>query len=490
MSCFFFFFGWRKAAKCKRMIKKARCRLKLLINKRSSIVKHLRQDVALLIKNGHQQSAFKRAEHLYKDESMMSAYQLLDNFCEFITSNLSTIRKKREFPDDITEAISTLIYASARCGDLPEFREIRNLFGERFGQSFADTAVELLPGNLVNDQVKDKLSVVYSVPDHVTHNLVTEIAKNHGLQLEMLAIEYASELQQQTTTPQFDCIDLAYGDGSLSSNNNSVTTYHCDSASITDQKSLKDKTELQIAILSTSGMNTTNENLEIRTMQKSTVGNKKRGSSSESLPRVSDDKIVYIDDIEEIQSPIVEDAESRDKRSFKFINKSTTNSEKFNNYAAEALSKKDVEFLRYYEKSRKGINNSKNRQSPHKDDKIGSETRTFSRKQSQRKSSGNSTPVYPVFTYKDGIKPNMQQVGPRNERDVPPAPYTRAMTMPLERKQEDREKNIVRACSLPAENLNHVHPKLPDCDDLKAKFTALKQEHLHHINNSNQDGKV
>ena len=59
----------------------------------------------------------------------------------------------RDRPNDINEAVSSLIYASARCGDLPELLVIRKLFGERYGQKFALTAVELLPGNLVNREV-------------------------------------------------------------------------------------------------------------------------------------------------------------------------------------------------------------------------------------------------------------------------------------------------------------------------------------------------
>lgn len=59
----------------------------------------------------------------------------------------------RDCPNDINEAVSSLIYASARCGDLPELRTIRKLFGERYGLKFAMTALELFPGNLVNCQV-------------------------------------------------------------------------------------------------------------------------------------------------------------------------------------------------------------------------------------------------------------------------------------------------------------------------------------------------
>lgn len=61
--------------------------------------------------------------------------------------------KIRECPDDINEAVSSLIYASARLGDLRELCAIRKLFRERYGHKFATTAMDSLPGNLVNKKV-------------------------------------------------------------------------------------------------------------------------------------------------------------------------------------------------------------------------------------------------------------------------------------------------------------------------------------------------
>jgi vacuolar protein sorting-associated protein IST1 len=56
-------------------------------------------------------------------------------------------------------------------------------------------------------------------------------------------------------------------------------------------------------------------------------------------------------------------------------------------------------------------------------------------------------------------------------------PYLRAMTMPQERHRKGKDK-MLRTFSCPYQHLNHVHPKLPDYDDIAAKFSALKREHL------------
>lgn len=41
----------------------------------------------------------------------------------------------RECPEDCREAVSTLMFAAARFGDLPELRELRSLFTEGYGKS-------------------------------------------------------------------------------------------------------------------------------------------------------------------------------------------------------------------------------------------------------------------------------------------------------------------------------------------------------------------
>ncbi|KAJ1434564.1 Vacuolar protein sorting-associated protein Ist1 [Sesbania bispinosa] len=188
-------FGWSKASKCKKAIKRARCRLRLLKNKRQAIVRQLRKDLAELIQSGHEEAAINRVEQLLEDESLVAAYELLDQFCEFILTQFSYIRRNKDCPNDINEAVSSLIFASARCGDLPELCAIRKLFGKRYGEKFATTAVELSPGNLVNKQLKENLSGK-SVPDDLKYRVVDEIARETCLQQQVLAIQYYPDWQQ------------------------------------------------------------------------------------------------------------------------------------------------------------------------------------------------------------------------------------------------------------------------------------------------------
>lgn len=64
---------------------------------------------------------------------------------------------------------------------------------------------------------------------------------------------------------------------------------------------------------------------------------------------------------------------------------------------------------------------------------------------------------------------------PLTNRDLP---YLRAMTMRPERLKDDHFDNILRSNSCPTNSNSHVHPRLPDYDELEAKFMALKKAHL------------
>jgi vacuolar protein sorting-associated protein IST1 len=49
----------------------------------------------------------------------------------------------RVCPNDVNEAVSSLIFASARCVDIPKLRAVWKLFGQHYGQRFEKTALEL-----------------------------------------------------------------------------------------------------------------------------------------------------------------------------------------------------------------------------------------------------------------------------------------------------------------------------------------------------------
>ncbi|KAI6672941.1 hypothetical protein NL676_000847 [Syzygium grande] len=661
-------FGWRKASKCKKVIRRAQCRLKLLKNKRSSIVRQLREDVTQLIKNGHEDVAIERAEQLFKDESIMAVYDLLDQFCEFVIANLSYIRRNRDCPNDINEAVSSLIFASARCGDLPELRVIRKLFGERYGNRFAATAVELFPGNLVNSQIRDNLSIK-SVPYDAKHRLVDKIARECCLKPEILAIEFSSERQRQmkenmeqklmdkkftishvdeesqvqvSSAKEIGTEAIIHVDSVATAHELQVTPsqshpkLHQDTADTFVRSSivswpsnnLSDPSLSPSNLLLTGpdGIKSTTAIQEASEPKEDIMGT---SSSSSNSPQFSEGKVVYLDDVEELQSLPKVDENGQDRRLFKFKTslslqkdtpevkldqgyieeyessdekKSTSRSSTKNeapsgkrlrrrSLSRDNQSIEDCEFMVYYDKPGKnsthklscgrqgkhpkmshaeendqffslrqktgqrsgpdsGSHSSscrleyvtvKSHRDPcsnckinkcssenpcyhcsgdqsrlmglqtrhykeetliegfcncpgHRNEKLDVNSSSMPLRQKGSSFEGGSA-VYNVFTYRN-YKLNKKSMNKEsmaegsdssgsdtffvidNFEDEVLSPYVRAMTMPPEWRKDEFKEKVPRSNSFPIQCPTHVHPKLPDYDDLTAKFAALKQEHL------------
>ncbi|XP_008230406.1 PREDICTED: uncharacterized protein LOC103329684 [Prunus mume] len=624
-------FGWRKASKCKRLIKQVQCRLKLLKNKRQTIVRQLREDVAELIKHGHEDKAFNRVGQIIKDECIVAVYELLDNFCEFILIHLPYIRRHKDCPNDINEAVSSLIYASARCGDLPELRVIRKLFGERYGQKFAVTALELFPGNLVNHQVIEKLSLK-SVTDDMKQILVNEIARNYCIKPEVLAIEYYSEWQQKVKEISghrvLDTDVQTYNERTERSELQIVNVEEIE-REVVDVDSNVSSTSAGSSLAMLVGP-TISESLmhdkpqmeencaAVDSPSMSTVGTEESQSSTVGSTTRDGDIVIYMDDIEEVQSFTARrDGDSQDQRIFKFkaIEPKRENLESscdlsyvdcYETWSESSESKssrrswkgsgkrprkrsvsqenqclKDNECLSYYGrkqqkktlvgeiessysaqkclkqpchmkmganilsckcgcdgkrlscgcslehpcyfctgngnnvacdvlpwKQKRGITTRVGVSTHGREVQLnkGMEWPDVPQEPMRRRSCGNEAMVYNVFTYPDHHQPNMRNKALRETAEelessiqcrrasysstspnvvsswsarkemVPP--YIRAVTMPPERAKDNHKDDFQRSFSDAFQYPTHVHPKLPDYDDIAAKFMALKKERL------------
>lgn len=355
-------FGWRKASRCKKLIRRVQCRLKLLRNKRESIIRQLRQDVVQLIKSGHQDSALSRIEQLYKDQNIKAVYDLLDNFCEFIIINLPYIRRHRDCPNDINEAVSSLLYASARCGDLPELIKLRVLFSERYGQKFALAAVELSLGNLVNRQMIENLCVKL-IQDDLKLHLLKEVARDNGIELNYpdnhseIELQLYEEVQLSITNSGVKWIkhdsakDVQFTyDGIDESNlqisyDKEIEEIAKENTSIPENKKAAESPgdSFQVKLDSIGALVTVEESMSRRT-RKSLVSNEKfevlgslheaeilssivssalvpqniekiAGTGSDSPSRFSERSIVYLDDVVELE-PSMKDVKDKNQRLF------------------------------------------------------------------------------------------------------------------------------------------------------------------------------
>ncbi|KAA8534875.1 hypothetical protein F0562_029909 [Nyssa sinensis] len=169
-----------KASKCKTSLKMASSRLKLLKNKKDAQVKQLKRELAQLLESKQDQTARIRVEHVVREEKMKAAYDLIEIYCELIAARLSIIESQKNCPIDLKEAITSVIFASPRCADIPELLEVRKHFTAKYGKEFISAAVELRPDCGVSRMLVEKLSAI--APDGQTKiKILSAIAEEHNI---------------------------------------------------------------------------------------------------------------------------------------------------------------------------------------------------------------------------------------------------------------------------------------------------------------------
>ncbi|KAL0872995.1 hypothetical protein Bca101_022700 [Brassica carinata] len=172
-----------KPAKCKITLQMAASRLKILKNKKDTQIKQLRRELAHLLESGQTQTALIRVEHVVREEKTVAAYELVGIYCELIVVRLGVIDSQKTCPNDLKEAVVSVLYASKRLSDVGELADVVKHFSAKYGKDFVSAAVGLQPDSGVSRLLVDKLSV--KAPDGPTKNKVLkEIATEHNVTWE------------------------------------------------------------------------------------------------------------------------------------------------------------------------------------------------------------------------------------------------------------------------------------------------------------------
>ncbi|XP_017699740.2 uncharacterized protein LOC103712964 [Phoenix dactylifera] len=189
-----------KAGKCKTSLKLAGARIKLLKNKRQVLLKQMKRDLAQLLDSGQEQTARIRVEHVIREEKTMSAYDLIEIYCELIVARLPIIESQKSCPIDLKEAVASIVFASPRCADIPELMEIRKHFLAKYGKEFITAALEVRPECGVSRMVVEKLSA--RAPDvEAKIKTLTAIAQEHNVKWDPEAF------QEQIKKPNDDLLN-------------------------------------------------------------------------------------------------------------------------------------------------------------------------------------------------------------------------------------------------------------------------------------------
>ncbi|QCE08953.1 bile acid:Na+ symporter [Vigna unguiculata] len=158
-------------SKCKSRLKLINTRLETIGKKRKAVEKFLKKDIVDLLRNALDYNAYGRAEGFLVEQNMSFCYELVGKFANCVSSHVRELCKQRDCPDECKEAIQSLIYAAARFSDLPELRELRTLFTPKFGNAlepyiskeFVDKLRQAPPSKEMKIQLLHDLAQEFSI---------------------------------------------------------------------------------------------------------------------------------------------------------------------------------------------------------------------------------------------------------------------------------------------------------------------------------------
>ncbi|OWM89363.1 uncharacterized protein LOC116201894 [Punica granatum] len=173
-----------KVSKCKPLLSLALTRLTVLKAQRQARTSNSRSDVLHLLQLGHHERALLRVEQVVREQNMLDAYLMMESYCNLLIERVNLIEQEKECPGELKEAVSTLIYASSRCGEFPELLEIRAVIQSHFGKEFVARAIELRNNCGVNTKMIQKMSTLHPSLESRT-KLLREIAAENGIVLHL-----------------------------------------------------------------------------------------------------------------------------------------------------------------------------------------------------------------------------------------------------------------------------------------------------------------
>ncbi|GAV82136.1 Ist1 domain-containing protein [Cephalotus follicularis] len=138
-------------SKCKSLIKLIKSRIDVIRRKRNATQKFLKKDIADLLSNGLDINAYGRVDGLIAELCVLACYDFVEHCCDFVLKHLHVMQKQRQCPDNCKEAVSSLMFAAARFSDLPELRDLRHMFYERYGNSVELFVNQRLVENLASE---------------------------------------------------------------------------------------------------------------------------------------------------------------------------------------------------------------------------------------------------------------------------------------------------------------------------------------------------
>lgn len=185
----------RRSSKLATFLKNSITRIELVKNRHEALLSFSYSDIIQLLKLGYEQEALLRVEHVIKTKNMLDLYAMIESYCHLLLQRVSLIDRSKDCPDELKEAISSLIFASVRIGEFPELQHIRDFFSSKFGKEYVSQAIEFPRFLGVNDKMMQKLTT--TKPSFETRmRFLRGITSGNGIDLDTDAGVQGSRLHR------------------------------------------------------------------------------------------------------------------------------------------------------------------------------------------------------------------------------------------------------------------------------------------------------
>ncbi|XP_038884437.1 uncharacterized protein LOC120075284 isoform X2 [Benincasa hispida] len=140
-----------KSSDFRRLVQSAFTRLRALKNHHHRRYSEGRDDVVRLLQDGLSGLALSRCEEMIEHQNLLDAYGMIEGYLNLLMESIYLLGRGRECPDELKEAVSSVVFASSRWKDFSELEDIKSILTSQFGKEFTGRAVELRNNNSVND---------------------------------------------------------------------------------------------------------------------------------------------------------------------------------------------------------------------------------------------------------------------------------------------------------------------------------------------------
>lgn len=202
-----FLFGYDEH-KLKSHLEMAVQRIKIHNNKSSTKLKHDKREIAKLLEENKDEKARIKVEHVIREDFVIEAYEIVELLCELVHERSKYLSSTKECPDDLIEAVSSLIWAADRC-NIDEMSEIKNQLSKKLGKPFTTNA-QANANDCVNRRLFQKL-IVIPPSAHLVIRYLEEIAKEYQVEWSSSSMGLPEDLSAPIASPLGGSIPMAPG---------------------------------------------------------------------------------------------------------------------------------------------------------------------------------------------------------------------------------------------------------------------------------------